>query len=337
MTGLPPRVVRLQLLTESRQKTHRRCQREEQIRYQLGYVPMASSEALRFGTLMHKGLEAWWTGIDGTERLGCALEAIQGLAADEYEAVRLECLLIGYDIRWRSEDFEAISVEQEFRAPLLNPTTNAPSKTFERAGKIDVIARRKSNGRKVIIEHKTSGEDISPGSTYWARVRMDGQISGYFRGAEALGHEVESCIYDVIGKVALKPYKATPEESRKYTKDGRLYANQREADETPVEYRARVLEHIAANPDDYYQRAEIVRLESELRAYDLETWQQAVQMRDAQRLGIAPRNPDACSRFGQLCSYFDVCSGAASLEDERFTKLAWAHPELAPSEREGDK
>lgn len=334
MTGLPPRVVRLQLLTESRQKTHRRCQREEQIRYQLGYVPLTNAEALRFGTAMHKGLEAWWTGIDGTDRLGCALEAVQGLAADPFEAVRLECLLIGYDVRWKGETYETIAVEQEFRAPLLNPETKAASKTFERAGKLDVIAKD-AKGRTVIIEHKTSGEDISPGSSYWARVRMDGQISGYFRGAEALGHEVEACIYDVIGKVSLRPYKKSTE--IKLKKDGTPYANCRLEDETPEEYRARVLEHIAANPDDYYQRAEIVRLESELRAYDLETWQQAVQMRDAQRLGIAPRNPDACSRFGQICSYFEVCSGAASLEDERFTKLAWAHPELTPVERGDSK
>ena len=141
--------------------------------------------------------------------------------------------------------------------------------------------------------------------------------------------------------------KATPLEARKYTVEkidkktgavlepSRLYASCREHDETPDEYRARIREHIAANPDAYYQRGEVVRLESEMHAYDLETWQQAVQMRDAQRLGIAPRNPEACSRFGSVCSFFDVCSGAASLEDEsRFKRLAWAHPELTPPPNE---
>ena len=296
-----------------------------------------ASAALRLGTLIHLGLEAWWLAKD--ERLAAALAAVAAHAEgfDSYDLVDAEELLRGYDARWGDEPYETIAVEQEFRTPLINPETGAASKTFERAGKIDVIAFKEDFGTKVIIEHKTSGEDISPGSAYWARVRMDGQISGYFRGAEALGHEVSECIYDVIGKVSLRPKKATPPEAQKRKADGTLYANQREHDETPDEYRARVREHIATHPDDYYQRAEIVRLEDELRAYDLETWQQATQMRDAQRLGIAPRNPDACTRFGSVCGFFDVCSGAASLDDDtRFQRLSWAHPELTPP-KEGDR
>lgn len=323
----------MQLLTESRLKTQRRCQREEQIRYQRGYVSCSSADALRFGTLAHYGLEALW--LAGSDRLAAALAAIAAHAtehSDVYEIVDAEELLRGYDARWGDETYQVIAVEAEFRTPLINPETLAPSKTFERAGKCDVLAFDFRN-RKVLIEHKTSGEDISPGSAYWARVRMDGQISGYFRGAESLGHLVEACIYDVIGKVSLRPKRATPPESRRYTKAGALDARQRETDETPEEYRARVREHIATHPDDYYQRAEVVRLDSELRAYDLETWQQATQMRDAQRLGIAPRNPDACTRFGGVCGFFDVCSGVASLDDEsRFKRLEWAHPELTPKE-----
>lgn len=334
----PPAKTRgLQLLTESRQKTQRRCQREEQLRYQLGYVPCSSSDALRFGALFHFGLEAWW--LATVDRLAAGLAAFAEHASeglDQFELVRAEELLRGYDARWGDESYETIAVEAEFRTPLVNPESNGLSKTFERAGKIDVIAYDPTR-RKVIVEHKTSGEDISSGSSYWARLRMDGQVSGYFRGAESLGHAVEECLYDVIGKVGLKPYKATPLESRKYLKSDptKLHANQRERDETPEEYRARVREHIATHPDDYYQRAPVVRLESEMRAYDLETWQQAVQMRDAQRLGIAPRNPDACTRFGSVCGYFDVCSGAAALDDEsRFKRLAWAHPELTQPSKE---
>jgi hypothetical protein len=39
----------------------------------------------------------------------------------------------------------------------------------------------------LVVEHKTSSEDVTPGSFYWSRLRMDGQVSVYFDGARALG------------------------------------------------------------------------------------------------------------------------------------------------------
>ena len=43
---------------------------------------------------------------------------------------------------------------------------------------------------------------------------IDGQVSGYYVGASTLGYEVDVCLYDVIRKPTIRPYKATPEESR---------------------------------------------------------------------------------------------------------------------------
>jgi hypothetical protein len=321
----------MELLTESRLKTRRRCAREHRLRYELGYESTGEREALRFGDLMHKALEAWWSniGFGGPVRIEAAIEAIaKNAGEDVFERIRAEELMQGYEARWGEDCFYPIAVEAEFRAPLINPATGAASKTWTRAGKLDVLARD-DNGRVLIVEHKTSSDDIGHGSTYWARLRLDGQVSGYFRGAEALGYQAEACMYDVIGKVKIRPYKSTPASARKYTKDGKLYANQREADETPEEYRTRVREEIAANPDCYYQRGEVVRLDDEMREHDLETWQMALMMRDERRQGLAPKNPDACVRYGSLCQFFFACSGEASLEDERlYQLLPSVHPEL---------
>jgi len=327
--------TKLSLLTESRLKTRRRCAREHQIRYELGYESTsADREALRFGTLVHLGLESWWK----THSIEDALASLASAESeDAYELVRAEELLRGYDARWGDEPFEVIGVELEFRAPLINPDTGAASKTWQLGGKLDALAIDR-NGRTVIVEHKTSGKNIGAGSVYWARLRMDGQVSGYFRGAEALGHPAEVCLYDVIGKIKLRPCKATPAESRRYTKAGKLDARQRETDETIEEYRTRVQEEIAGNPDKYYQRGEVVRLESEMRAHDLDTWQTAGMMRDGRRLGIAPKNTDACERFESLCQYFPICTGEASLDDERlYQLLPSVHPELTDSPREVGK
>ncbi len=321
----PTRGRSLPLLTTSRLQAYRRCPREEKLRYQLG-LQSPQTEALRFGTLVHLGLEAWWK-ADPEERLAAALQVVAGEAADAYEQARVDCLLIGYDARWGGAGLVALAVEHEFQLPLVNPDTRAESKTWRLGGKMDVLALEIASQRTWVIEHKTSSADISPGSNYIARLKLDGQVSMYHRAARELEHDPAGVIYDVIGKVDLRPYRATPVESRKYTKDGRLYANQRERDETPDEYAVRVAAHIAENPDDYFQRATVVRLEDEMRDFERELWQLAGTMRDAVRLGIAPRNPDACSRYGSMCSFFPLCTGEAS--EASYERSDNVHPELA--------
>lgn len=336
--AISPETSGLELMTETRAQTARRCPREENLRYEMGIVPLAAiTEPLRFGTLGHHGLEAWWNNLRDDRALEAALYAIAKMAIDDtdaFERARLEVLIEGYDARWGGEEYKPIAAELEFRAPLVNPETGGKSRTFQRAGKLDVLVRDAS-GRVFIVEHKFSGEDISHGSSFWARLRMGGQSAGYIRGAEALGYKVDGVIYDVIGKPKLRPYKATPEADRKYKRDGTLYANQRATDETVEEYRARVREEVAANPDKYYQRGTVVRLEEQMREHDLELWALSQSILFRRRAGIAPRNPDACQRYGSTCSYFAICAGEASIDDQtQFRRLEWFHPELTPSKEE---
>jgi len=238
-------------------------------------------------------------------------------AQDPFDVARAEAMLCGYHARWQDERYEVLAVEAEFRAPLVNPETGAASRTWQRGGKIDAIARDRQ-GRLLIVEHKTASEDIGPGSSYWRRLRMDGQVSGYFVGADALGFPAEACLYDVLAKPKLRPY----EPSKK-----------RPVAETPGEFRARCIEVIAAEPDAYFRRGEVVRLEAEAAEALFDDWQTAVQMRTAQRLGVFPRNPDACMKWGRPCEFFDVCAGEASIDDAlRFRRSEHVHPELAPAE-----
>jgi len=174
-----------------------------------------------------------------------------------------------------------------------------------------------------LMEHKTTSADLSPGATYWTRLRMNGQVSLYYDGAAFLGYgDVEGCIYDVIKKPTLKPLEATPKDKRRYRKsDGALYSGQRENDETPGEFRQRLVEELARRPDAYYRRAHVIRLDSELDAARWDVWNAA--RRIARSWGTyAPRNPDACFTYRAPCEYFAVCSGAASLDDDgQFTRI----------------
>ncbi len=135
-------------------------------------------------------------------------------------------------------------------------------------------------------------------------------------------------MYDVVRKPALRPLKATPLESRKYTGKGFLYANQRLNDETPEEYRLRLREDINERPDRYFARGEIVRLEADVHEHAYDMWQQARMMKESELAGFSPRNPDACQQFGGCC-FLPVCCGEASIDDDALYRTAThAHEEL---------
>ena len=214
------------LVTNSRLRVFRRCKREHHYRYDLNMQAVRRSDAIRFGTLFHGGLESWWRAIKAMvpHPLDVALASLRSdqLTSEgsisHYVLATAEELMRGYDARWLSEarECEVLGVEAEFSAPMVNPDTKAPSRTYRIGGKLDNLIRVEL--LKFLMEHKTTTLDASPGSEYWRKLEIDGQISMYFDGSSALGHEVAGCIYDVAVRPLLKPLKATPEESRKYTK-----------------------------------------------------------------------------------------------------------------------
>ena len=195
----------------------------------------------------------------------------------------------------------------------------------------------------LIVERKTSSEDISPGAVYWQRLTLDTQISVYLNGAKSIGIDAEGVLYDVLYVPKLKPLMATPPELRKYTQPTkkeptpRLYANQRDRDETPEEYGERVLASIAEAPDKHYQRREIVRLLNEQIEAQADVWQTAGAIRDARRLNVWPRNSDNCFQWFRECSYFKVCSGIASIDDPLFFRRSERRHEELESDDPIDK
>ncbi|MBA3841072.1 MAG: PD-(D/E)XK nuclease family protein [Actinobacteria bacterium] len=321
----------------------RRCPREHRLSYELGYRAIEETEALRFGTMWHVGLELWWQGAG----LPKAIDVAAAGAVDEYEAAKLRVLLRGYHARWESErlGFRVVAVESEFRAPLRNPRTGAVSRTFALGGKMDVLFESS------FMEHKTTSQEIGLGSNYWRRLTLDPQISTYYAGAKALGHEVTSCLYDVIRKPGLRPAQVPLVDAdgvkivlslageRVRTKDDKKWRETGDTaqgyvlqtrPEMPGEYEERLTEEVAAHPDRYYQRGEVVRLEHEEKEAQFDAWQLARSIRESELSGAHPRNPDACLRYGRVCSYFDVCCSTASLDDaSRFQRVDNVHQELS--------
>ncbi|HEX5137382.1 MAG TPA: PD-(D/E)XK nuclease family protein [Planctomycetota bacterium] len=325
----------------SRLRSFRKCKQREFFEYVEGFRPIDEDENLAFGSLWHAGMDAWWGEIAYARdefALESALDAIRGKARDAFAQVRAEELLAGYDARWREETvraFDVRSIEVEFRAGLLNPDTLRTSRTWILGGKVDKCIATRDGNVPGIVEHKTSSDDVSPGSPYWQKLEMDHQVSNYYVGAETFGFRPEFCLYDVVLKPGQKPLKATPPDKRKYKADGTLYANQRENDETPEEYRGRVREAIEAEPERFFVRAEIPRTDAMLKDFLADVWDEGLAMRQVHRRGRAPRNPDACHAYG-TCPFWSACSTKTDPAEmpERYQRLAWPHPELTPDEGE---
>lgn len=310
-----------ELLTHSRLSCFRSCPRRHLLRYEYGLRPEIEGHALRVGKAFHAAVEAAAKGVN----VDVAIEA--GLD-DPYDLALVAAMFDGHERRWTEYPVTHVAAELPFDLPLVNPTTGRAAPKWRLAGKIDRIVRLE-DGRLALMEYKSTSRDFAPGADYWTKLHLDQQLSIYVIAAREMGYDVATVLYDVTRRPALRPYKATPTEARKFTKDGRLYANQRENDETSEEYAARVAADIAEKPDHYFARIEIARLDQDLDECRAELWSQASALRDAKRMGRWYRNPDAC--FGQSfkCDFVPVCqmSGLDTVTPAGFVR-GEIHPEL---------
>ncbi len=339
-----PQLSGSNLLTHSRVTTFRTCARKHFFSYELGIKSSGESKALRVGSNVHKALEKFWS-AGGISAALIAVDTAYATPSDwvrddesryewecEYHAVR--ALVDGYVRYYSFEAGNALHVELEFSVPIRPTEKRFKFRGFEFAGKIDAIVA-KDSGVLGVMEHKTTSDDIGPMSDYWARLNVDQQITGYMVAARHLGFEVQSVIYDVIRKPSLRPLRATPVDKRKYTKDGTLYANQRDVDETPAEYGARIAADIQADPTAYYVRREVTRTERDLEDFKSELYMTAEMIREARRKERHPRNTAACVGFGR-CPYLDVCYLGLDIGNDPpgLKRVENIHPELTIGEVE---
>lgn len=225
------------ILTASSLAALTSCARKYYLSYELGLRKKDPADALKFGTAYHAGLEARAKGIERVDAVTMAIETAGDAAFDEVTAEKINSLLIGYYSKWgEAADDPMIAemtpeVEFCFRLPFL--------RGFAIAGKIDGIVTLR-DGRRGLIEHKTTGEDISWDSDYWRNINRD-QITLYGIAIEKLKLlPVEVYVYDVIRKPTIR-------QTQK---------------ETPVEYGQRLTKDaVEVRPDYYFARREIPLLD----------------------------------------------------------------------------
>ena len=275
------------LLTFSRMQSAKTCLKKHFYAYELGIRQERESTPIRIGTQYHLGLRLRGEGKSVDESIDGALAAYEQVPewADHLEWLEereiVKQLLSAHFHFYRDDELEIIKTETSFDLPIVNPETNQPSRTFRLAGQIDKIVKL-PDGRPAVLEYKTTGDSIGPESDYWPRLRLDTQISIYLYAARQMGYDCQTVIYDVCHKPGMRLLRATPEEKKKFTKEGKLYANLRESDENVNVFGVRLQEDILARRDFYFQRREIPRLESDLLEFQQELWDQGKLIRDCQ-------------------------------------------------------
>lgn len=323
--------MRLRVLTDSSMKKMRRCPREFYYS-ECGYMTKRKARVLDFGNVIHDALDHGFSnGWDfSDEAIG---KILAGSSLDKWDAARARAMLKAYAIRWEGtlDEFSLIASEVEFRAPIVNPGTGSESRSFVMAGKVDKVLEHRFTGHLYGGEHKTSSEDLSVASIYWDKLVLNTQISCYYVGiSEKFKRAPYAFLYDVLGKIRTEPKLATPESQRKYTKkDGRLYADQRETDESVEEFEARLLESYARNVNGLFVRNEVVRLERDHLAAARNTWHTTQHILHCIREKYWPQNPDACERYKRMCEFWPVCSGQAQITDTSLYVKGRPHQELS--------
>lgn len=164
-------------------------------------------------------------------------------------------------------------------------------------GEFDGVGIKKDTRKKAILEHKSSSEDISVGSSYWRKVAMTNrQVSLYLIASKQKGWGETEVLFDVLGKPKLRLKKGESEEA----------------------FEQRVLVDIAESPSKYYVRATLVRLEHEHAAHIRDLKGIVHLMQRAREMGPdVPRSTEACFKFGKPCEYYPVCGEGSDIMDDR--------------------
>lgn len=354
------------LYTTSRLRVFRECPRKHEFRYVRGYTT-APTPAMLFGTAAHKALEAWYVAWQrGVDRLAAAFAAIdEAIELDEIDRIRLRAIIAAYHTRWGGEDWEIVAVEIEFSYWLGDVHIGGKIDALirERAtDKVFIVEHKTSTAdtspgapywQKLTLDSQIS--IYTDGAKFGLDYDIAGCIYDVLKRPQheplaatpedkrkfTAGKGCKLCGGKLSGVQGSGKSSATTDGNCAACKGGgwrldedgqpeapRLYANQRDTDETLDEFADRVTNEIGERVDDFLSRGVIVRLDGELPRMRQELLDTIALMRAADAAGVAPPNHDACARGRDMCGFFTACAGMASIED--FAR-APIHQELSAS------
>jgi len=309
----------------------RRCLRQYDLRYNLRLVAAGDEEreALAVGEAWHKAHHAWAIGEN-------PYAAIAWHSPGPLWVVKLSRLFAAYHWYWKDQPFKVLEVEKQFHVEYLG-------KHYE--GKRDVVVEL-PDGRRGVVERKTTGDSIAAESNYWPKLRMDVQVGLY---AVTLDPTPSFILYDVVKKPGIAPKGIAKIEVTRMLAElkksgaaryyGQTFQDSEElrfalenAQESVELYGARLTSDIGDRPEFYFARREVPRTAHDFLTLLADIDDQADVLKHAELGGMMHRNPDACFTFG-LCEFFGLCSNGIKLDEgdpvpHGFKQREKLHPEL---------
>jgi len=266
------------------------------------------------------------------------------LTDDLFEVEKIMAMAAGYIEHydeWLSE-IQLEAVEKHVETKLVNLDTGGTLKKFRLHGYIDKFVTH--NGKRLIVDHKTTGEDISdPGGRYWKRLECDPQSTTYLLLCLSEGYDVGGIVWDVVQKPRIKPTTLNRaqvlelEVERTYCDSFfggtdlfldelappcGTYANgEPKREESPLLYGARVRKYVREHAKEMFQIRKINRTDEDV--YDLNQSVRSVSrmIRWCELNGEWAQNLRSCFAYNHPCEYFDVCHGCELLESPSFVKV----------------
>jgi hypothetical protein len=269
----------------------------------------------------------------------------EAAGSDALVAAKCSALLVGYYVRWRSNEYLIDQVEQLVTAPLYNPDTNGRSRTFRFAGKLDITGW--DGERRMLMDHKTTSDEIHvPDAPYWRQLAIEAQPSHYMYMEWLNGRKVDLGVWDVVRKPGIAPRQLTKKQldevffERSYLglqlRDEDLEALTCENRETPLMYAQRlVLDCTVERPERYFQRRSVPRLDRDIFEHATEVWEHGQEIIHARANSRHARNSGACMNFNSPCKFLGICSGYDSPDSDRWRRKSQVHVELEQLEGDG--
>ncbi len=315
---------RNQVITASRLNSLAKCARQHYWRYEVGLRYSEISNALVIGSAWARALESYWKTGDYDTALQCAIP--DNVTVDEISGAKVGGLLAGYIRYWGGDQF----IKEIYPEQRIGPIPLGFG-DFMIDGVMDGIGLT-SNDRVVMVESKTTADSLEDDSDYWLRLRFNIQLLQYVPAAWSHGWNVETVIYDVTRKPAIKP-KVIPVldkdglkivndagGNRVKLKNGKwrtggsktLGLTVKAERETPGQFATRLAEDCTERPEFYFARREVPIIDDDLEWFSIYRRQQVqliLHYRFMERTVKRPEDawPTNISKECRYCQFSSFC------------------------------
>lgn len=218
--------------------TARQCPHKHKLAYQDRWTRETKSPALKRGTLWHTILETWYRAIkesyklridDAKDRIQLAKQDIGGMLSeidDTEERELLSWMWEGYlEVYGEDEDWQVLSVEQTYIAPLKTPTGNRSR--IDLKIKLDLVVLNLPDNRIYVVDHKTARN--MPTDREYA---LDDQFGLYIWGMKQIGVDIFGAWHSAS---RTQKNKSKPQDMSDRFKRTKMYRTDTELDTLAVE------------------------------------------------------------------------------------------------------